>query len=92
MANITFKNGSTPHKLHVHFVGGKSLTYDEAYAMGIRNLAQRINDLKNKFEEGGVVSPIMVFDERNERGGIHARYFYRGYGCSFESRAGVRKY
>jgi hypothetical protein len=92
MAKITFKAGSTPHTLHLHFASGKSLTCDEAYAMGIRNLTQRIYDLKNKFEEGEATSPIMVFDEKNERGGSHARYFYRGCGCSFENRPGVRIY
>ena len=92
MATLIFKRGSTPHTLHTHFASGQSLTYDEAYAKGIRNLAQRIKDLHNKFEEAGVQSPLMVFDEPNERGGVHARYFYRGYGCQLEHRAGVRKY
>jgi len=92
MATLTFKAGSTPHILHTHFASGKSLTCDESYAMGIRNLTQRIYDLKNKFEDAGVKSPIMVFDEKNERGGIHARYFYKGANCSFESIPGARNY
>lgn len=93
MAKITFKAGSTPYKLHAHFASGKSLTCDEAYAMGIRNLTQRIYDLKNKFEDAGATSPIMVLDEPNEnRTGTHARYFYRGSGCSYEGRSGVRVY
>lgn len=92
MATLTFKAGSTPHTLHVHFAAGKSLTCDESYAMGIRNLTQRIYDLKNKFEDAGATSPIMVFYEKNERGGTHARYFYRGANCSFENRPGARKY
>lgn len=92
MATLTFKRGSTPHKLHEHFVSGKSLTYDEAYAMGIRHLTQRVADLKKKFEEAGVQSPLMVIDESNKRGGTHARYFYHGCGSLYQTIQGARDY
>ncbi len=92
MATLTFKRGSTPHKLHEHFVSGKSLTYDEAYAMGIRHLTQRVADLKKKFEDAAVKSPLAVIDESNKRGGVHARYFYKGVHCPLEDRLGTRDY
>lgn len=92
MATLTFRRGSTPHKLHEHFVSGKSLTYDEAYAMGIRHLTQRVADLKKKFEEAEVRSPLMVIDEANKRGGVHARYFYKGVQCPKETMPESREY
>ena len=93
MAKLTFKAGSTPLKLHTHFASGKSITYDEAYRdLNIRNLAQRIKDLSLKFDDAGIESPLMVFDEPKSGGGTHARYFYRGFGCALENRPGVRKY
>jgi hypothetical protein len=92
MATLTFKKGSTPYTLHTIFSEGKSLTHDEAFVQGVRHLSQRIADLKKKFEEAGVKSPIMVIDEHNERGGVHARYFYRGAGCEHEFKDGARSY
>ncbi|MEN4053798.1 hypothetical protein [Sulfurimonas sp. NWX79] len=92
MAGITFRRGSTPYTLHTHFSEGKSLTYDEAYEIGIRHLTQRVADLKKKFEDAGVASPLMVIDESNQRGGNHARYFYAGSGCHLENKPGVRRY
>lgn len=92
MAKLTFKLGSTPHQLHTHFAQGKSLTYDESYQMGVRHLTQRIADLKKKFDEAGAYNIIMVIDEQNERGGTHARYFYKGFGCMLETKPGARFY
>ncbi len=93
MATLTFKKGSTPHILHTTFMAGDSLTYDEAYEnKKIRHLTQRVADLNKKFVEANITSPLMVIDEANERGGTHARYFYRGVGCPFEHRAGARGY
>lgn len=92
MAQVRFKSGSTPYTLHTHFTSGGSLTYDEAYKKGIRHLSQRIADLKSKFFEAGVKNLIMVIDESNERGGIHARYFYKGYGCTHEHSTSARIY
>ncbi len=93
MASVTFKKGSTPYTLHMHFSEGKSLTYDEAYKnMDIRHLTQRVADLKKKFEEAGHKGLILVMDESNERGGTHARYFYAGCGCVHEGKDGVRVY
>jgi len=94
MSKITFKAGSTPYTLHVHFIAGNSLTYDEAldFEPKIRHLTQRVADLKKKFENAEVESPLMVIDEENERGGVHARYFYKGCGCSFEDQPDARIY
>ncbi|MFY9141585.1 hypothetical protein [Sulfuricurvum sp.] len=92
MATITFKPNSTPYTLHVHFMSGGSLTYDEAYAKGIRHLTQRISDLKAKFEDANALSPLMVIYEPNDRGGTHARYFYRDTGCEYQHREGAKAY
>lgn len=92
MAKVVFKMGSAPYTLNELFMGGRSLTYDEAYQQKIRHLTQRIADLKNKFVEAGAISPLMVIDEANGRGGIHARYFYRNVGCEYEHREGARAY
>jgi len=92
MATLTFKKGSTPYTLHLHFMNGESLTYDEAYAKEIRHLTQRISDLKAKFEDASAVSPLMVIYEPNDRGGTHARYFYRDVGCVYQHREGAKAY
>lgn len=94
MSKIVFKSGSIPYTLHTLFSSGKSLTYDEALdnEPKIRHLTQRVADLKKKFEDAEVQSPLMVIDEPNERGGIHARYFYKGCGCPFETQPGARLY
>ena len=87
-----FKKGSQPHTLNEHFKQGKSLTHDEAMEMGIGRLAQRMQDLKKKYLEYAGFSPIMVYDEPNERGGVRARYFYKGAGSLLESKPNVRVY
>ena len=93
MAKLTFKRGSTLLLLHTQFASGKSLTYDEAYALGVRHVSQRVADLKKKFEEAGVEFPLMVLEETNkQRTGTHVRYFYKGFGCPLENAPGARKY
>ena len=87
-----FKKGSQPDKLNEHFKQGKSLTHDEASEMGIGRLAQRMQDLKNKYLEYAGYSPIMVYDEPNERGGKRARYFYKGAGSPLEQQENTRAY
>lgn len=96
MATLTFKPNSTPYTLNKHFMSGGSLTHDEAYdgkcGERIRNLPQRVKDLHIKFEEANAVCPLMYIDERNDRGGTHRRYFYRGFGCSYENHPGAKAY
>jgi len=98
MAKIVFKSGSTPYTLHTYFTSGGSLTFVEASkpkqdgGLEIYHLSQRIADLHKKFQEAGAVSPLMVIDEPNGRGGTHARYFYKGYGCQYEHKDGARVY
>lgn len=87
-----FKSGSQPDILNKHFKQGRSLTHDEAVALGIGRLAQRMQDLKNKYLEYAEWSPIMVYDESNSRGGVHARYFYKNTGSSLESNPKARVY
>jgi len=87
-----FKKGSQPYTLNEHFKEGKSLTHDEAVEMGIGRLAQRMQDIKNRYLELIGQHPIMVYDEPNARGGKHARYFYRGSGSPLESKQNVRVY
>lgn len=98
MAKIVFKLGSTPYTLHTYFSQGNSLTFVEASkpksdgGLEIYHLSQRIADLHKKFQDAGATSPLMVIDEPNGRGGIHARYFYRGCGCQMEHKDGARVY
>ncbi len=87
-----FMKGSQPYKLNEHFKQGKSLTHDEAVEMGIGRLAQRMQDLKKKYMEYADYSPIMVYDEPNERGGKRARYFYKGASSPLENKANTRIY
>lgn len=91
MAN-PFQVGSQPYKLNEHFKQGKSLTHEEAAVMGIGRLAQRMQDLKKKYEEYANFNPIMVLDEPNERGGKRARYFYKGAGSPHEKNPNARVY
>jgi hypothetical protein len=92
MKKLIFKRGSTPLLLHTQFAMGKSLTYDEAYELGVKHVTQRVADLKKKFEEAEIECPLMVVDEPNKRGGTHVRYFYRGFGCPLENVPGARPY
>jgi len=87
-----FKQGSQADRLNKHFKSGKSLTHDEAFAMDIGRLAQRMQDLKKKYIEYTGKCPIMVYDEPNNRGGTRARYFYKGAGSPLENKPGVRAY
>jgi len=88
-----FLKGSQPDKLNNYFKQGGSLTHDEAVEMGIKRLAQRMQDLKKKYIEYKNACPIMVYNEANEnRNGYHARYFYKGAGCPFESQPTAREY
>ena len=87
-----FQIGSQPYKLNEHFKQGRSLTHDEAVAMGIGRLAQRMQDLKKKYLEYTGYSPIMVYDEPNDRGGKRARYFYKGASSPLEGKPGIRAY
>ena len=91
MAN-PFLPGSQPDILNNHFKQGKSLTHDEAVLININRLAQRMQDLKNKYKDHAGFNPIRVIDEPNGRGGTHARYFYAGAGCPLEHNKGVRVY
>ena len=87
-----FKQGGQPYKLNEHFKSGKSITHDEAVAIGIGRLAQRMQDIKKRYMELVGKHPIMVISERNERGGTHARYFYRGCGSPLENDENAREY
>lgn len=98
MPSITFKKDSHVHKLHVHFSDGKSITHDEATkhtrdgGLSVKRLAQRVADLKKKFEEANVLSPIMVIAQADEDGHKYARYFYKGSGCALENNKDSRSY
>jgi hypothetical protein len=96
MATLTFKPDSEPYTIYEHFMAGGSLTHDEAHdgkcGKKIRHIAQRLNDIKKKFDKAKAVFPLMYIDEPNERGGIHRRYFYRGFGCSYENHPGAKAY
>ncbi|PHR57269.1 MAG: hypothetical protein COA44_06105 [Arcobacter sp.] len=87
-----FQDGSQVDILNKHFKQGQSLTHDEAILIKINRLAQRMQDLKKKYEEYAEFNPIRVVDEPNGRGGVHARYFFAGSGCSLEKSESVRVY
>lgn len=88
-----FKEGGQPYKLNEHFKSGGSLTHDEAYEkFGVGRLAQRMQDIKNRYIDLLGKHPIMVYQEPNKRGGTHARYFYKGAGSPFEDKPNIRPY
>ena len=92
MANkITFKAGSQPHIIYNALSKGGSLTHEEAVKLNIHRLAQRISDMKKKFEDAGVQSPVMVLYVMSNRIKI-ARYFFKGYGSPLESNPNAKKY
>ena len=91
MKKLTFKAGSQPHTMYKILSSGGSLTHEEAIPHGISRLAQRIADMKKKFEEADAISPIMVLQVTSNRTKI-ARYFFKGVGCSLESNANARVY
>jgi len=91
MAKLTFKAGSQPHTIYKILSSGGSLTHEEAIPHGVSRLAQRIADMKKKFEEAGAVSPIMVLQVTSNRTKI-ARYFFKGYGSPLESNPNARVY
>lgn len=92
MATIKFKAGSQPHTIYKILSQGGSLTHEEAIPHNIGRLAQRISDMKKKFEDAGVESPIMVLNVMSGGGVKIARYFFKGYGCQLESNPRARAY
>ena len=91
MKKLTFKAGSQPHIIYKILNSGGSLTHEEAIPHGISRLAQRIADMKNKFEDADIESPIMVMPFVSNRTNV-ARYFFKGSGCSLESNSKARMY
>ena len=91
MAKLIFKAGSQPHIIYKILSAGGSLTHEEAIPHGIRRLAQRIADLKIKFEDAGIDSPIMVVQVSAGQSKI-ARYFFKGYGSPLESNPRAKMY
>ena len=91
MAKLTFKAGSQPHVLYKILSEGGSLTHEEAIRHGVNRLAQRISDMKKKFEDANIPSPIMVLQVTHNRTKI-ARYFFKGHGCSLETNSDARVY
>ena len=97
MAKLTFKAGSQPHTIYKLLITGGSLTHEEAIPHNINRLAQRIADMKKKFDEAlegedkEFEHPIMVLQVTSNRTKI-SRYFFKGCGCSFESNPNARIY
>lgn len=92
MSKLTFKAGSQPHTIYKLLSEGGSLTHEEAVRHNIGRLAQRIADMKKKFEEAGAVSPLMVVSERTKSGILISRYFFRGYGSGLEHNSSAKVY
>lgn len=87
-----FRTGSHVDILNKHFKQGKSLTHDEAVALGVGRPTQRMQDLKSTYEEKAGFNPIMVYYEPNSRGGTRARYFYKGAGSPLETKSEASTY
>lgn len=92
MATLRFKAGSQPHTIYKLLSQGKSLSHEEAVVHKIGRLAQRISDMKKKYESAGATSPLMVLNVRSSGGVMIARYFFKGCGCSLESNPNSRMY
>jgi len=92
MATLTFKTGSQPYIIYSILSKGGSLTHEEAIPHGIGRLAQRISDMKKKFEDAGAESPLMVLNIMSGGGVKIARYFFKGYGSPLESNPRAKKY
>ena len=90
-SKLTFRAGSQPHIIYKLLSSGASLTHEEAIPHGISRLAQRIADMKKKFEDAGADSPLMVL-QVTSNGTKIARYFFKGVGCSLESNLRARAY
>jgi len=91
MPKLTFKAGSQPYTIYKILSSGGSLTHEEAIPHKINRLAQRISDMKKKFEDAELESPIMVLQVTSNRTNI-ARYFFKGCGCSLEANTNARLY
>jgi hypothetical protein len=91
MAKITFKAGSQSHIIYKLLSNGHSLTHEEAIPHGVSRLAQRIADMKKKFEDEEIANPIMVLQVTSNRTKI-ARYFFKGYGSPLESHPEAKPY
>lgn len=91
MATLKFKAGSQAHIIYKLLSTGSSLTHKEAVTHGVERLAQRIADMKKKFEEAEIDSPVMVLQVTSNRTKI-ARYFFKGHGCSLEHNPDARVY
>jgi len=92
MATLKFKAGSQPHTIYKILSQGGSLTHEEAIPHKIGRLAQRISDMKKKFEDAGVESPIMVLNVVSGGGVKIARYFFKNHGSPLESNPNAKKY
>jgi len=92
MAKLTFKTGSQPHTIYKLLSAGGSLTHEEAVPHKIMRLAQRISDMKKKFEDAGAESPLMVLTQTTSGGTKIARYFFKDYGSPLESNPNARMY
>lgn len=92
MSKLTFKKGSQPHTIYKLLSAGGSLTHEEAVPHGIGRLAQRISDMKKKYEDAGAKSPVMVLHAKSGGGVSIARYFFKGCGCPHESNPSSKMY
>ena len=75
-----------PKTINDYLSEGYSITRDEAIELfGIYTLAQRIQDLKNRYIKYHGYSPILKVNLPIEgKSGTHARYFLKDCGCPLE--------
>lgn len=90
---LKLKVNSVPYRIHVYLMMGKSLTHvdtvsEERSPVGlVLNLAPRIKDLRDKFDEAEIVSPLMSFERKRKGKAPYVEYYYKGVGCALEAEA-----
>lgn len=79
---LQFRRGSAAQVVHDYLKYGGTLTQlqtvdiDTSPVGRVLNLAQRINDLKNKYEKAGVNFPIKTYERHNEMGRMYVEYYF----------------
>ena len=89
---IIFKRGSQPLTIYTLLSKGGSLTHEEAIPYKIGRLAQRMADMKKKYENADAVCPLMTIPVTTSNGIKITRYFFRGCGCVHESNPMAKAY
>ena len=84
MKDLKIKPDSQLGTLMSHFLGGGFVSHEIAYSLGIGRLAQRMQDLKNKFLDADEENPLRT--KTIETGGKKkfSVYWLRNQGCEYD--------